>query len=96
MTNGNMSNNRFLDGRVAVVTGGGRGIGLAIGLALAGAGARIAVLDRDAGPMNAAVDAVRSLGIDAARRCRAVAISDASRARRAMTKTSARCSHGGI
>ena len=65
MTNGNMSNNRFLDGRVAVVTGGGRGIGLAIGLALAGAGARIAVLERDAAPMNAAVDAVRALGVDA-------------------------------
>ena len=92
MTAGNMNNSRFLDGRVAVVTG----IGLAIGLALAGAGARIAVLERDAAPMNAAVDAVRSLGIDAARRCRAVAISGASRARRAMTKTSARCSHGGI
>ena len=58
MTNGNMSNNRFLDGRVAVVTGGGRGIGLAIGLALAGAGARIAVLERDAAPMNAAVDEI--------------------------------------
>ena len=92
MTAGNLNNGRFLDGRAAVVTGGGRGIGLA----LAGAGARIAVLERDAGPMNAAVDAVRSLGIDAARRCRAVAISGASRARRAMTKTSARCSHGGI
>jgi 3-hydroxybutyrate dehydrogenase len=35
-----------LDGRVALVTGGGRGIGRAIALALAGAGARVAVAAR--------------------------------------------------
>jgi len=34
-------------GRVAVVTGGGRGIGRAIAVALAGAGARVAVADLD-------------------------------------------------
>jgi 3-hydroxybutyrate dehydrogenase len=36
-----------LDGRVALVTGGGRGIGRAIALALAGAGAAVAVAGRD-------------------------------------------------
>ena len=38
--------NRFLEGRVAVITGAGRGIGRAIALALAGAGARLALVDR--------------------------------------------------
>jgi NAD(P)-dependent dehydrogenase (short-subunit alcohol dehydrogenase family) len=37
-----------LDGKVAVVTGGGRGIGRAIAVALAGAGARVAVTGRNA------------------------------------------------
>ena len=36
-----------LDGKVALVTGGGRGIGRAIALALAGAGAAVVVIGRD-------------------------------------------------
>ena len=37
-----------LDGKVAIVTGGGRGIGRGIALALAKAGAGVAILERDA------------------------------------------------
>src|SRR5262249_25385636 len=37
----------MLDGKVALVTGGGRGIGRAIALALAGAGAAVAVTGRN-------------------------------------------------
>ncbi|WP_420129618.1 SDR family NAD(P)-dependent oxidoreductase [Longimicrobium sp.] len=42
-----MPNERFLHGRLAVVTGGGRGIGATIADRLAAAGARVAVLGRD-------------------------------------------------
>ena len=55
---------RSLYGRVAVVTGGGRGIGKALALALASEGCRVAIGDVDAASAEAAAaelgDATRS------------------------------------
>ena len=51
-----------LAGKVAVVTGGGRGIGRATALALAGAGAGVCVCARTAEEIEAVADEVRRLG----------------------------------
>jgi len=48
----------LLEGRVAVVTGAGRGIGLEIARALAGAGARVALGDVDLAAVSAAADEI--------------------------------------
>jgi NAD(P)-dependent dehydrogenase (short-subunit alcohol dehydrogenase family) len=51
-----------LDGRTAVVTGGGGGIGRATALALAQAGARVLVVGRRAGSLEETIAAVEEVG----------------------------------
>jgi 3-oxoacyl-[acyl-carrier protein] reductase len=51
-----------LDGKVALVTGAGRGIGQAIALKLASEGAKIVLNDLDVGPANETVSKIESAG----------------------------------
>ena len=51
-----------LDGRVALITGAGRGIGRSIALKLAGAGARIVLNDLDDAPAQETAEAIRATG----------------------------------
>lgn len=51
-----------LSGRVALVTGGGRGLGEASALALAAAGADVALASRSIGELEAVAEQVRALG----------------------------------
>ncbi len=52
-----------LEGKVALVTGGGRGIGRAVGLRYARVGAHVAVVDLDDGNARAVADEVSALGV---------------------------------
>ncbi len=54
-----------LDGKVALVSGSGRGIGQAIALKLASEGARVVVNDLDADPANETVAMIKDMGSDA-------------------------------
>ncbi len=56
---------RKLEGKVALVTGSGRGIGRAIALKLASEGARVVVNDLDAGPGDAVAKEIRDAGGEA-------------------------------
>ena len=54
-----------LEGKIAIVTGSGRGIGQAIALKLAREGAKVMVNDLDAGPADETIAKIRALGSDA-------------------------------
>jgi gluconate 5-dehydrogenase len=54
-----------LSGRVAIVTGGSRGLGLQIASALGEAGARVALVARKAGDLDAAVADLAAAGVEA-------------------------------
>jgi len=58
-------NSNELDGRVAIVTGGGSGIGRSAALSLAGSGARVVVADWDLPAAQAVVEQIRRIGRDA-------------------------------
>jgi len=51
-----------LDGKVVLVTGGGRGIGRAIALAMASAGASVAICGRDTATLQETADAITGIG----------------------------------
>src|SRR5512142_2804774 len=54
-----------LEGKVALVPGGGGAIGSAVAVALAGAGARVVLANHDLGKAEAAASVVRAAGGDA-------------------------------
>jgi len=77
-----------LHGRVAFVTGAGRGIGAATARALAGAGAAVMALDREAPTVDAVAAELRAAGAEA--ESAAVDVTDDGAVRAAVERTMAR------
>lgn len=67
---------RTLEGKVAIITGAGRGIGQAVALKLAAHGARVVINDLDAGPAEETVALVKAAGGDAVAVAGSVAAAD--------------------
>ncbi|MGQ9655983.1 MAG: SDR family NAD(P)-dependent oxidoreductase [Thermodesulfobacteriota bacterium] len=71
-----MSDRFDLAGRVAIVTGGGKGIGRAIALGLAGAGAKVVIAARTASEIESVAKEIRSQGGEARAHVTDVGVSD--------------------
>jgi len=59
-----MAAERYLEGRVAVVTGGSRGIGKAIAIELGRLGARVAITGRDTTALQSVADGKEMIGVE--------------------------------
>ena len=61
-----MAENKPLEGKIAIVTGSGRGMGKVMAFALLGAGAKVMFNDMDKAPLAATVKEAKKIGGDRA------------------------------
>jgi len=73
---GSMGNESDLTGKVALVTGGGKGIGRSIALGLAQSGAKVVVAARTAAEIEAVADEIRASGGEAVAQVADITLSD--------------------